>query len=61
MQTNNNGQLQLKFVQYDLSLNRNVGNGGRSCSETAFETFWLFPECYGLLFTLQPFSHPFIY
>ena len=35
-----------KFVQYGLSLNRNVGNSGRSCSQTAFETFWLFPEHY---------------
>ena len=48
-----------KFVQYGLSLNRNVGNSGRSCSETAFETFCLFPE--HDRFTLKPFSHPFIY
>ena len=48
-----------KFIQYSLSLNRNVGNSGRSCSETAFETFCLFPEHYR--FTLKPFSHLFIY
>ena len=35
-----------KLVQYGLSLNRNVGNSGRSCSETALQTFWLFPEHY---------------
>ena len=35
-----------KFVQYGLILYRNVGNSGRSCSETAFETFWLFPKHY---------------
>ena len=29
----------IKFVQYGLSLNRNDGNSGRSCSETAFETY----------------------
>ena len=40
-----------KFVEYGLSLNRNVGNSGRSCSETAFQTFWLFPEHYRLLYT----------
>ena len=50
-----------KFVQYGLSLNRNVGKSGRSCSETAFETFWLFPEHYWFTDTLKPFSHPFIY
>ena len=42
-----------KYVQYGLSLNRN-GNSGRSCLETAFETFWLFPEHYRFLYTLKP-------
>ena len=33
-----------KYVQYGLSLDRDVGNYSRRfCSETAFET-WLFPE-----------------
>ena len=27
-----------EYVQYGLSLDRNVGNSERSCSETAFET-----------------------
>ena len=50
-----------KFVQYGLNLNSNVGSG-RSCSETAFET-WLFTEHYRftLYFKLKPFSHPFTY
>ena len=43
-----------KYVQYGLSLNRNVGNSGRSCSENAFETFWLFSAHYWLLYTLKP-------
>ena len=42
-----------KYVHYGLSLNRN-GNSGRSCLETAFETFWLFPEHYRFLYTLKP-------
>ena len=46
-----------KYVQYGLSLNRNVGNSGRSCLETAFKTFWLFPEHYRFLYTLKPFPH----
>ena len=50
-----------KYVQYGLSLNRYVGNSRRSFSETAFETFWLFPEHYRFLYTLKPFPHPFIY
>ena len=28
-----------KYVQYGLSLNRNAGNSGCSCSDTTFETF----------------------
>ena len=35
-----------KYVQYGLSLNRDVGNSRRFCSETVFEVFWLFPEHY---------------
>ena len=49
-----------KFVQYGLSLNKNLGNCGRYCSETAFETLWLFPEHYRIILW-KPFSHPFIY
>ena len=45
-----------KYVQYGLSLNRDVGNSGRSCLEIALET-WLFPEHYRFLYTLRPFSH----
>ena len=33
-----NSPIYNKYVQYGLSLNRN-GNSGRSCLETAFETF----------------------
>ena len=52
-----------KFVQYGFSLNKNVGNSGHFCPQTAFETFWLFPEYYRFTvpYTLKPFSHPFIY
>ena len=39
-----------KYVQYGLSLDRDVGNSRRFCSETAFET-WLFPEHYRFLYT----------
>ena len=43
-----------KYVQYGLSLSRNIGNSGGSCSEAAFESFWLFPEHYQFLYTLKP-------
>ena len=46
-----------KYVQYGLNmlnLNRNIGNSGRTSSETAFKTFWLFPEHYWFLYTLKP-------
>ena len=50
-----------KFVQYGLSLNGNVGNSGRSCWETDFNTNLSFQNIIGLLYTLKPFPHPFIY
>ena len=36
-----------------LSLKRNVGNNGHSCLESAFETFWSFPEHYRFLYILK--------
>ena len=51
---NKNYNIKYMYFQYGLSLNRNIGKSERSCSETAFETYWLFPEHYRFLYTVKP-------